>query len=137
VPRGDRRRRIPELLERLGLSDRAREPIARFSKGMAQRLGVAQALINDPDLLVLDEPNEGLDLAGRHLVADLLRDRARSGRSALLISHVTSDAGGLCDRIAVLTTGRLAYLGPPSALVTGPGRTLEQALTQLYEGAVA
>jgi ABC-2 type transport system ATP-binding protein len=135
VPRGDRRRRIPELLERLGLADRAREPIARFSKGMAQRLGVAQALINDPDLLVLDEPNEGLDLAGRHLVAGLLRDRARSGRSALLISHVASDAGGLCDRIAVLTTGRLAYLGPPSTLVTGPGRTLEQALTQLYEGA--
>ena len=80
-------RRIPELLERVGLSDRSQEPVARFSKGMVQRLSLAQALINDPELLVLDEPNEGLDLSGRQLVRDVIAEYRQRGRTVLAGVH--------------------------------------------------
>ncbi|HXG11320.1 MAG TPA: ABC transporter ATP-binding protein [Gemmataceae bacterium] len=130
-------RRVPQLLELVGLADRAGEPIARFSKGMVQRLGVAQALINDPDLLVLDEPNEGLDLTGRRLVADIVRQQRQRGRTTLLVSHVLPEVEQLCDRLAVLVEGRLVYAGPVAALKhdprTGTERSLEQALQELYE----
>jgi ABC-2 type transport system ATP-binding protein len=133
VSSAERGRRIPGLLERVGLSDRSREPIARFSKGMIRRLGVAQALVNDPELLVLDEPNEGLDLSGRSLIADLLREQAHRGRSALLITHVVGEVERVCDRIAVLAGGRLVYSGSPSALAGEPAVPLERALRRLYE----
>jgi ABC-2 type transport system ATP-binding protein len=128
-----RRRR---LLEQVGLADRAHEPIARFSKGMVQRLALAQALINAPELLVLDEPNEGLDLIGRSLVKDVVLDQRQSGRSVLLVTHVVAEAERLCDRIAVVVGGRLVYCGPPSGLThkaeAGRGPTLEHALRGLY-----
>jgi ABC-2 type transport system ATP-binding protein len=132
------RERVPSLLERVGLADRAREPIARFSKGMVQRLGLAQALINDPELLVLDEPSEGLDLAGRRLVREVVAEQRQRGHTVLLVSHVLSEVEQLCDRVAVLVAGRLRYLGPLAELMndpaTGEGRPLEQALRELYEG---
>jgi ABC-2 type transport system ATP-binding protein len=82
TPRDVLRRRIPDLLERVGLADRANEPIGRFSKGLIQRVGLAQAFLNEPDLLVLDEPTEGLDLDGCALVRDLVVERReRGGRS--------------------------------------------------------
>jgi ABC-2 type transport system ATP-binding protein len=124
------KKRAPLLLERVGLADRARDPIRTFSKGMTQRLGIAQALINDPDLLVLDEPNEGLDLAGRQLVAGLIRDQRQKGGTVLLVSHVLPEVEQLCDRVAVIVGGRLAYEGTVDDL-RGP-RTLEQALAELY-----
>lgn len=131
-------RRIPALLDRVGLADRASEPITRFSKGMIQRLGVAQALVNNPDLLVLDEPNEGLDLNGRQLVGEIVREQVARGLSALMISHVITDVERLCDRIAVLVGGRLVFLGPPLALCRvragGSQRTVEEALAELYSG---
>jgi ABC-2 type transport system ATP-binding protein len=137
VPFEEVRRRVPRLLELVGLADRAREPIARFSKGMVQRLGVAQALVNDPDLLVLDEPNEGLDLLGRRLVADIVQEQKRRGRTTLLVSHVLPEVERLCDRIGVLVGGRLAYCGPVAPLKhqpqTGAERSLELALQELYE----
>jgi ABC-2 type transport system ATP-binding protein len=137
VPYEEVRQRTPQLLEMVGLADRAHEPIARFSKGMVQRLGVAQAMINDPELLVLDEPSEGLDLLGRKRVADLIREQRRRGRTTLLVSHVLPEVEQLCDRVAVLLAGRLAYLGPVAALTrqpqTGATRSLEQALQELYE----
>jgi ABC-2 type transport system ATP-binding protein len=138
LPSAEVRRRIPGLLERVGLADRAREPIVRFSKGMTQRLALAQALINDPDLLVLDEPAEGLDLLGRELVAGVIAEYRGRGRSVLLVSHALADAERLCDRIAVLVGGRLAHWGAPSALAgRARGRAprpLEAALIDLYEG---
>ncbi len=131
--------RIPQLLERVGLSDRAREPIARFSKGMVQRLGIAQALINDPDLLVLDEPSEGLDLAGRRLVREVVAEQRRRGRTVLLVSHVLTEVEQVCDRVAVLVSGRVAFVGPLADLTrdpdTGEDRPLEQAVRDVYEGA--
>ncbi len=135
------RRRVPELLEQVGLADRGREPIGRFSKGMIQRLGLAQALVNDPELLVLDEPNEGLDLTGRQLVAERVRELKQRGRAVLLVSHVLSEVEPLCDRLAVLRDARLIHVGPLDSLIrdrhTGQLRPLEQALRRLYEMPIA
>ena len=135
------RRRAGELLERVGLADRARDPIAGFSKGMVQRLGLAQALLNDPDLLVLDEPAEGLDLPGRRLVREVIAERRARGKTALLVSHALGDVAALCDRVAVLVGGRVSYLGPLAGLTRadeGAGdRPLEDAVQDLYAGAVA
>ncbi len=129
----------------MGLADRCREPIARFSKGMVQRLALAQALLNDPDLLVLDEPTEGLDLAGRRLVHEVVAEQRGKGHSVLLVSHSLADVEKLCDRVAVLINGRLAHQGLLASLVqytTGgpvggdkPRRSLEQALQELYRKA--
>jgi ABC-2 type transport system ATP-binding protein len=125
VPFEQVKKRVPMLLERVGLSDRAADPIRTFSKGMTQRLGIAQALINDPDLLVLDEPNEGLDLSGRKLMMEIVREQRERGRTVILVSHVILEVEQLCDRIAVLVGGRLAYDGP----VMHP---LDKALGDLY-----
>jgi ABC-2 type transport system ATP-binding protein len=129
--------RASELLHFVGLADRCREPIARFSKGMIQRLALAQALINDPELLVLDEPTEGLDLSGRRLLSDVIHEQRRRGRTVLLVSHVLSEVEQHCDRAAVLLNGRLIHVGPLSGLTrdaqTGTARSLEQALNDLYE----
>ena len=134
-------RRVPILLERVGLADRPRESIACFSKGMIQRLGLAQALLNDPELLVLDEPNEGLDLQGRRLVAEIISNQRRRGRTVLLVSHVLPEVEEVCDRVGVLVEGRLIHCGPMSSLLQSPrepgARKLSEALTALYAGNVA
>jgi ABC-2 type transport system ATP-binding protein len=136
MPEPEVRRRVPALLEQVGLADRSHEPISRFSKGMIQRLDLAQALLNDPDLLVLDEPSEGLDLAGRQLVRDVVRQRREQGKTVLLVTHLLSEAERLCERVAVILAGRMAYLGPLAELTrhpaTGEPRSLEEAMAELY-----
>lgn len=133
--------RAPRLLERVGLADRADESISCFSKGMIQRLGIAQALLNEPDLLVFDEPSEGLDLAGRQLVRDLVREQKERGKSVLFVSHVLSEVELFCDRVGVIVGGKLAFVGPMRRLCTDPktgARTsLEVAIRPYYEGAAA
>lgn len=128
--------RVPRLLERVGLADRTEEPISRFSKGMVQRLGIAQALLNEPDLLVFDEPSEGLDLLGRQLVRDLVREQKQQGKSVLFVSHLLSEVEQFCDRVGVLVAGRLAFVGTLAELVkdpqTGAARSLETALQGYY-----
>jgi ABC-2 type transport system ATP-binding protein len=109
VGRRERALRIPAMLDRVGLSDRTREPVAQFSKGMLQRLGLAQALINEPAFLVLDEPYEGLDLGGRRLVGELLEERRREGNSALIVSHVIPAIEAHCDRAVILVGGRVVH----------------------------
>jgi ABC-2 type transport system ATP-binding protein len=135
VPHEEVKRRVPRLLERFGLADRAREPIARFSKGMLQRLGMAQALLNDPYLLVLDEPTEGLDLAGRGLLRAAVAEVRARGGSVVLVSHVLSEVEQVCDHVAVLVQGRLAHLGSMRDLLhqpSGEPRSLEDALAEIY-----
>ena len=133
--------RVEELLALVGLADRATEPISRFSKGMVQRLGLAQALLNDPDLLVLDEPTEGLDLVGRALLREVIADRKARGKTVLLVSHVLSEVEQACDRVAVLVNGSVVTDAAVADLTrdprTGQRRSLEQALRPLYEGARA
>ena len=131
--------RADELLKLVGLADRAAEPISRFSKGMVQRLGLAQALLNDPDLLVLDEPTEGLDLVGRALLRDVIAGRKAAGKTVLLVSHVLSEVEQTCDRVAVIVNGSVVKDAAVAELTrdpkTGQPRPLEQVLRPLYEGA--
>jgi ABC-2 type transport system ATP-binding protein len=136
VPTAALRTRVPRLLERVGLADRAQEPISRFSKGMVQRLALAQALLTEPDLLVLDEPMEGLDLSARLLLQEVLAEQRRAGKTVLLVSHALAEVADACDRVAVLVEGHLAFLGTLASLrqdpQTGAVRSLEAALAPLY-----
>ncbi len=135
------RQRTGELLEQVGLADRSRESIAQFSKGMLQRLALAQALVNDPKLLVLDEPSEGMDLNARQLLHEVIRQRRHRGYSVILVSHALADVEQLCDRVAVLREGRLALTGRVADLApeAGPSdpHTLEDAVASLYAGALS
>jgi ABC-2 type transport system ATP-binding protein len=107
----ERRRRPGELLDQLGLSASRHVPLRRFSKGMIQRLGIAQALINDPDLLVLDEPMSGLDPLGRREVREVILRLKERKKTVLFSTHILADAETLCDRVAVLHHGRLQGCG--------------------------
>ena len=107
----DLARRVPQLLDRVGLTEFAKDPIARFSKGMNQRLAIAQAMLQEPELLVLDEPTEGLDLEGRQMLRSVVAEQKAAGRTVLYVSHVLSELEPLCDQAAVLVAGRLAFFG--------------------------
>ena len=114
--------RIPRLLDEVGLADRAGEAIAAYSKGMLQRLALAQALVNDPELLVLDEPTEGMDLSARKLLHEIIHRRKAEGKTAILVSHSMGDVGRLCDELAVLRGGQLVFQGSLDELTgQGPG----------------
>jgi ABC-2 type transport system ATP-binding protein len=133
--------KVEQLLGRVGLADRRSEPIARFSKGMVQRLGLAQALINDPDLLILDEPTEGLDLSGRQLLRQVVREYKSAHKTVILVSHVLPEVEELCDTLTVLVAGQVVHTGAMAELLrdtgTGGKRSLETALKPLYEKGVA
>lgn len=136
VPEDVLKPRIEPLLVQVGLADRADESIARFSKGMLQRLGIAQALINSPQLLILDEPTEGLDLGGRVMLRQVVADLVKVGGSVLLVSHVASEIEQLCSRVAILMRGQLVHQGSLKDLLRGKGnepRPLETALHELYQ----
>ncbi len=105
------RGRAFELLERAGLTEFKNLAIRKFSKGMVQRLGIAQALINNPDLIFLDEPMSGLDPIGRREVRNLILDLRREGKTIFFSTHILSDAETLCDRVAILNRGRLLGCG--------------------------
>ncbi len=111
------RRRIPQLLERVRLAEFADVPLRSFSKGMLQRAGLAQALINDPALLVLDEPMSGLDPMGRMLIRDIIFEEREAGRTVFFSSHILADVELICDRVAILARGRLRGLGTVQELV--------------------
>jgi len=137
IPASEIAPRAEKLLQRVGLSDRKAEPIARFSKGMVQRLGLAQALINEPDLLILDEPTEGLDLNGRQLMREVVREFRTAGKTVILVSHVLTEVEELCDRLAVLVAGKVAYTGSVKELLhepkAGAKQNLEAALKPIYD----
>ena len=103
--------RAKELLERVGLEPWSRTPLRKFSKGMLQRAGIAQALINDPTLVIFDEPMSGLDPIGRHLVRALILDLKKAGKTVFFSTHILSDAESLCDRVALLAGGKLIKIG--------------------------
>jgi ABC-2 type transport system ATP-binding protein len=113
-----RRARAEALLQRLGLSAHARKPLRKFSKGMTQRVGIAQALLNEPNFLVLDEPMSGLDPIGRSDVKQLLREERERGTTILMTSHVLAETESLCDRVAILHAGRVLEVGTVKGLLS-------------------
>jgi ABC-2 type transport system ATP-binding protein len=102
-----RRQRIPELLELVGLAEHARRPISGFSKGMLQRIGLAQALLNNPELVFLDEPTSALDPFGRMLVRGIIRDLKARGTTVFLNSHLLGEVEATCDRVSFIKGGRV------------------------------
>jgi len=128
VPRSERRERVAEALEMMGLTESADRLAATFSGGMVRRLELAQALVNRPQLLILDEPTVGLDPVARDSVWQRVADlRDQTSMSVLLTTHYMEEADLLCDRVALLHLGRVAAVGEPEALKhsLGPGATLE------------
>lgn len=113
----ERKKRIEELLDMIGLQHARKRVVGEFSKGMARRIGLAQALINDPDLIILDEPTSGLDPLGCRQVKDLIRALARRGKTVLLSSHLLADVEDSCDRIAILYNGRIQAIGAMQELL--------------------
>ena len=111
VPARERRRRIGEVLSRVGMPEAGPTQLRKFSKGMLQRVGVAQAIIHDPKLVFLDEPMSGLDPIGRREVRDLIQSLKEEGKTVFFSTHILSDAEALCDRVAVLHKGELRGFG--------------------------
>jgi len=111
VPRAERNRRIPELLNRLSLDGRGDTKVKTFSKGMLQRLGLAQALLNEPDLLFLDEPTGGVDPVGRRAIRDIVLELRDEGKTIFLNSHLLSEVEKVCTQIAILRDGTLVRRG--------------------------
>jgi ABC-2 type transport system ATP-binding protein len=111
VPARQRRRRIAEVLSRVGLPESGRTQLRKFSKGMLQRVGIAQAVIHNPKLVFLDEPMSGLDPIGRREIRDLMQSLKDEGKTVFFSTHILSDAEALCDRVAVLHKGELRGVG--------------------------
>jgi ABC-2 type transport system ATP-binding protein len=118
VPREIRGARITELLKLLGLEDAAHKSVSKYSKGMLQRLGFAQAMLHDPDLLILDEPTASLDPVGRKEFRDILVELKRRGKTIFISSHILSEVESVCDRVAILQKGELKRIGTLQELST-------------------
>jgi ABC-2 type transport system ATP-binding protein len=137
IGKAERRRRAGELLERVGMAYAADWPMRRYSKGMLQRVGLAQALVNKPELLFLDEPMSGLDPIGRRMVRDLILELKRDGGTVLFSTHILSDAESLCDRVALLRAGKVVEVGALSEILRVDASHLEVLASGLTEEAVA
>jgi ABC-2 type transport system ATP-binding protein len=112
IPRRELKKRVPALLDAVGLDAKARKrKLREYSKGMARRIGLAQALINDPDLILLDEPTTGLDPIGTKEMKDLIKSLRDQGKTVLLCSHLLADVQDVCDRITILFRGRMQTIG--------------------------
>jgi len=117
VARPQLRDQVQRLLEEVGLSRAADQQIRKYSKGMVQRLGLAQALLGDPSLLILDEPMSGLDPIGRKEVRDLILRQKAAGRTVFFSTHILPDVEMICDRVGILVGGRMVRLGPIGELL--------------------
>jgi ABC-2 type transport system ATP-binding protein len=120
LPKADRASRAEQLLEMVGLNQTRMRAVGEFSKGMQRRIGLAQALINDPDLVILDEPTSGLDPIGCREVKDLILALARRGKTVILSSHLLSDVEDVCDRVVIYYGGKIQAMGPLKDLLARP-----------------
>jgi ABC-2 type transport system ATP-binding protein len=136
IPKADLAPRVESLLRRVGLIDSADKQLRKFSKGMLQRAGLAQALINDPEVLFLDEPMSGLDPLGRREVRDLITSLREQGKTVCFSSHVLSDVEALCDRVAILNKGRLIESGKLADILKSRSNQMEAIVTGVDEGAL-
>ena len=120
LPREKRRERTDQLLEMVGLGQTQRRAVGEFSKGMQRRIGLAQALINDPALVILDEPTSGLDPIGCREVKDLIKTLAQRGKTVILSSHLLADVEDVCDRVVIYYGGKIQAMGPLGDLLATP-----------------
>jgi ABC-2 type transport system ATP-binding protein len=120
LPRGERANRAEQLLEMVGLSQARMRAVGEFSKGMQRRIGLAQALINDPDLVILDEPTSGLDPIGCREVKDLILALARRGKTVILSSHLLADVEDVCHRVVIYYGGKIQAMGTLKELLATP-----------------
>jgi ABC-2 type transport system ATP-binding protein len=135
IPRAVRRKRAQELIQQVGLDKAKRRQLKEYSKGMTRRIGLAQALINDPDLVLLDEPTSGLDPIGRKEMKDLILSLRAKGKTVVICSHLLPDVQDVCDRIAILYAGELKVLGRFETLLKSQGET-QLVTSQLSEEAI-
>ena len=117
VPRPERRRRTAELLDLVGLTDRAGSRVGTYSGGMKRRINLAAALIHDPPLVMLDEPTAGVDPQSRNAILDIVRNLRERGRTIVYTTHYMEEAQRLCDRVAIIDHGKLLALGPIDELI--------------------
>lgn len=113
----DRRERVGRMLKKVGLDTAGKIQLRKYSKGMLQRVGLAQAMLHDPQVVILDEPMSGLDPIGRREVRDIILELKREGRTVLFSTHILSDAEMLCDRVGVIVSGKLRGVGAPEEIV--------------------
>jgi ABC-2 type transport system ATP-binding protein len=118
VPAKGRARRVAAMLERVGLADSARTQLRKYSKGMLQRVGLAQAILHDPKLVFLDEPMSGLDPMGRREVREMIQEMRKEGKTVFFSTHILSDAEALCDRVAIIHQGELRGVGAVAHLTS-------------------
>lgn len=126
-----REKRGKEMVERVGLGHATDRPIGKFSKGMMQRIGLAQALLHDPELLILDEPMSGLDPIGRKEVRDLILEQRRAGKTILFTSHILADVELLCDRVGIMRRGEMIHYGRLAELLRADTRRVEVELAEV------
>jgi ABC-2 type transport system ATP-binding protein len=131
-----RRERIDMLLEMVGLEAVQHRPVGEYSKGMQRRIGLAQSLINDPQLLILDEPTSGMDPVGSRQIKDLIATLARRGKTVLLCSHLLGDVEDLCDRVAIMYGGKIRAEGTCAELLTQEHATILET-SDMPDGVVA
>ena len=131
LTRSETDRRIEELLRLVDLEAVRGKPIRHYSKGMQQRIGLAQALINDPELLLLDEPTSGLDPLGRMQVRGIIQRLKSEGKTVFFSSHELGEVETVCDRVAILNHGEVRAMGSVSELVREHGNNLEQAFLKI------
>jgi len=129
IPKVERGERSEAMVDKVGLRHAVDRPIGKFSKGMMQRVGLAQALLHDPELLVLDEPMSGLDPIGRKEVRDVLLEQRARGKTLLFTSHILSDVELLCDRVVIMQRGEITSEGQVSDLLESAGRQVEIRLS--------
>mgnify|MGYP001824622966 FL=1 len=125
IPKSERQGRSEAMIDKVGLRHAVDRPIGKFSKGMMQRIGLAQALLHDPELLVLDEPMSGLDPIGRKEVRDVLLEQRARGKTLLFTSHILSDVELLCDRVVIMQHGEITSEGKVHDLLESAGRNVE------------
>ncbi len=111
IPKETRKKRIPELLKLVGLAERGKDRVGKYSKGMQQRIGIAQALINDPELVILDEPSIGLDPVGMVEVRDMVKGIVKGGQTVFFSSHLLAEVQQVCDHVTIINNGKMLFTG--------------------------
>ena len=136
ISRADAKAKAQELITLVGLEDATRRPLKKFSKGMRQRAGLAQALINDPELVILDEPQSGLDPVGRRDVRELILTLKDQGKTVVFSSHILPDVEAVCDRVALFHKGRVVEIGALQEVLNQNTQAIEVVVTGLPLGSL-